>query len=116
MSYFTSSNTEGYNEDDLRALNAGLDGLIADLQKDNLLPTEDFEGWRKHIAEKVCTAKASRAAGAAIGRNPISLLIPCHRVLATNGAITGYHWGLTRKRAMLALEAALDDIAKASGR
>jgi AraC family transcriptional regulator of adaptative response/methylated-DNA-[protein]-cysteine methyltransferase len=45
------------------------------------------------IAERVCTIRASRAAGAAIGRNPISLLIPCHRVLASNGALTGYHWG-----------------------
>ena len=58
------------------------------------------------IAERVCTIRASRAAGAAIGRNPISLLIPCHRVLASSGAITGYHWGEVRKRAMLALEAA----------
>jgi AraC family transcriptional regulator of adaptative response/methylated-DNA-[protein]-cysteine methyltransferase len=58
------------------------------------------------IAIKVCDSRAARAAGAAIGRNPISLLIPCHRVLASNGALTGYHWGLERKRAMLALEAA----------
>lgn len=58
------------------------------------------------IAEQVCTARASRATGAAIGRNPISLLIPCHRVLASSGALTGYHWGINRKRAMLALEAA----------
>jgi AraC family transcriptional regulator of adaptative response/methylated-DNA-[protein]-cysteine methyltransferase len=58
------------------------------------------------IARQVCTERASRAVGAAIGRNPISLLIPCHRVLASNGALTGYHWGLTRKRIMLAHEAA----------
>jgi AraC family transcriptional regulator of adaptative response/methylated-DNA-[protein]-cysteine methyltransferase len=58
------------------------------------------------IAETVCDFRAARAAGAAIGRNPISLLIPCHRVLASNGALTGYHWGESRKRAMLALEAA----------
>lgn len=62
----------------------------------------------RDIAVRCCTAKAARAAGAAIGRNPISYLIPCHRVLAGNGAITGYHWGLPRKRAMLALEAARD--------
>ena len=60
----------------------------------------------RRIAETVCTARASRAVGAAVGRNPISLLIPCHRVLASNGALTGYHWGVGRKRAMLALEAA----------
>lgn len=59
-----------------------------------------------HVAERVCTRRATRAAASAIGRNPISLLIPCHRVLAGNGAITGYHWGLPRKRAMLAYEAA----------
>jgi AraC family transcriptional regulator of adaptative response/methylated-DNA-[protein]-cysteine methyltransferase len=58
------------------------------------------------VAETVCEAKAARATGAAIGRNPIALLIPCHRVLAANGALTGYHWGESRKRAMLALEAA----------
>lgn len=59
-----------------------------------------------HVAETVCTRKASRAAGAAIGRNPIALLIPCHRVLASSGAITGYHWGMDRKRAMIAYELA----------
>ena len=58
------------------------------------------------VAEQVCTAKASRATGAAIGRNPVALLIPCHRVLASSGALTGYHWGVERKRAILALEAA----------
>jgi AraC family transcriptional regulator of adaptative response/methylated-DNA-[protein]-cysteine methyltransferase len=58
------------------------------------------------VAETVCDAKAARATGAAIGRNPIALLIPCHRVLAANGGLTGYHWGESRKRAMLALEAA----------
>jgi AraC family transcriptional regulator of adaptative response/methylated-DNA-[protein]-cysteine methyltransferase len=58
------------------------------------------------IAMEVCDHRAARAAGAAIGRNPISLIIPCHRVLASNGALTGYHWGIERKRAMLALEAA----------
>jgi AraC family transcriptional regulator of adaptative response/methylated-DNA-[protein]-cysteine methyltransferase len=60
----------------------------------------------RSVAETVCTARASRAVGAAVGRNPISLLIPCHRVLASSGALTGYHWGINRKRAMLAFEAA----------
>jgi len=61
------------------------------------------------IAEKVCTPRASRAVGAAVGRNPISWLIPCHCVLGSGGALTGYHWGIARKRAMLALEAARKD-------
>ena len=60
------------------------------------------------IAEQVCTPKASRAVGAAVGANPISWLIPCHRVLSSDGRLTGYHWGLNRKRAMLAYEAAMD--------
>src|SRR6185503_17475627 len=58
------------------------------------------------IAEKVHSAKASRAVGTAVGRNPISWLIPCHRVLGSDGALHGYHWGLVRKRSMLAMEAA----------
>lgn len=49
--------------------------------------------------------KAARAVGAAVGRNPISFVVPCHRVLGKSGALTGYHWGLTRKRAMLGWEA-----------
>lgn len=58
------------------------------------------------IAGSVASAGASRAVGTAVGRNPISWLIPCHRVLASDGTLHGYHWGLERKRAMLAIEAA----------
>jgi len=57
------------------------------------------------IAAKVGAPKAARAVGAAVGKNPISFVVPCHRVLGKSGAITGYHWGLTRKRAMLGWEA-----------
>jgi AraC family transcriptional regulator of adaptative response/methylated-DNA-[protein]-cysteine methyltransferase len=69
------------------------------------IPEGEVVSYRT-VAERVCTARASRATGAAIGRNPIALLIPCHRVLASSGAITGYRWGEPRKRALLALEAA----------
>ena len=58
------------------------------------------------VAETISTAGAARAVGTAVGRNPISWLIPCHRVLGSDGALHGYHWGLTRKRTMLAVEAA----------
>lgn len=58
------------------------------------------------IAKKVCTERAVRAVGSAVGRNPISFLIPCHRVLRQTKALGGYHWGLTRKKALLAWEAA----------
>ena len=57
------------------------------------------------IAMKVGATKAARAVGAAVGKNPISFVVPCHRVLGKSGDITGYHWGLTRKRAMLGWEA-----------
>ena len=48
---------------------------------------------------------AFQATGAAIGANPISWLIPCHRAIARDGRLTGYHWGLARKAAMLGTEA-----------
>ena len=57
------------------------------------------------IATKISKPKASRAVGAAIGRNPVSFVVPCHRALGKGGALTGYHWGITRKQAMLGWEA-----------
>lgn len=57
------------------------------------------------IAARIGQPTASRAVGAAVGRNPISFVVPCHRALGKSGALTGYHWGLTRKRAMLGWEA-----------
>lgn len=56
------------------------------------------------VACDIGSPKANRAVGAAIGANPISFVVPCHRAVAKNGALTGYHWGLTRKRAMLGWE------------
>ena len=57
------------------------------------------------IAGKIGNGNASRAVGAAVGKNPISFVVPCHRVLGKSGALTGYHWGITRKQAMLGWEA-----------
>jgi AraC family transcriptional regulator of adaptative response/methylated-DNA-[protein]-cysteine methyltransferase len=57
------------------------------------------------IASELCAPKAARAVGAAVGKNPISFVVPCHRVVGSRGALTGYHWGLTRKHAMLGWEA-----------
>lgn len=56
------------------------------------------------LAAELGNARASRAVGAAVGRNPISIAIPCHRVIGAGGALTGYAGGLDRKRALLALE------------
>ncbi|MBG6174401.1 AraC family transcriptional regulator of adaptative response/methylated-DNA-[protein]-cysteine methyltransferase [Labrenzia sp. EL_208] len=59
------------------------------------------------VAASIGNPKASRAVGSAVGRNPISFVVPCHRVLAKGGQIGGYHWGLTRKRAILGWESGL---------
>lgn len=58
------------------------------------------------IASKLNNPNASRAVGTAIGDNPIALLIPCHRVIRSSGELGGYHWGLTRKTAIIGWEAA----------
>ena len=56
------------------------------------------------IARHLGQPTASRAVGAAVGRNPISFVVPCHRVLRGDGNLGGYHWGLTRKRALIGWE------------
>jgi len=58
------------------------------------------------IALHLDNPKASRAVGSAVGRNPISFVVPCHRVLRKGGGLGGYHWGITRKRAIIGWEAA----------
>lgn len=60
------------------------------------------------LAEKLAAQRgrpcSARAVGAAVGRNPISVIVPCHRVLGADGALTGYAGGLARKRALLQIE------------
>jgi AraC family transcriptional regulator of adaptative response/methylated-DNA-[protein]-cysteine methyltransferase len=63
------------------------------------------------LAGAVGAPRAVRAVGTAVGRNPVSWLIPCHRALRKSGGLGGYHWGLPVKRAMLAWEAARSDAA-----
>lgn len=58
------------------------------------------------IARDIGKPKAVRAVGAAVGKNPHSILVPCHRVLGANGSLTGFAGGLDRKKHLLALEAA----------
>lgn len=57
-----------------------------------------------HISQQIHNPAAVRAVGAAVGRNPISIIVPCHRVLGAHGALTGYAGGLERKIALLKLE------------
>ena len=65
------------------------------------------------LAAALGRPQASRAVGAAVGRNPLSVIVPCHRVLGSGGALTGYAGGLDRKRALLGLER--DDANATSG-
>ena len=68
------------------------------------------------IAAAIGSPRAVRAVGTAVGRNPVSWLIPCHRAIRATGGLGGYHWGLPRKRSMLAWEAARADAAVDEGR
>ncbi len=59
------------------------------------------------ISQRIGRATAVRAVGGAIGRNPLSIVVPCHRVMGQGGGLTGYAGGLDRKRGLLELEGAL---------
>ena len=59
------------------------------------------------LSQRIGRPKAVRALGAAVGRNPLSIVVPCHRVVGAAGALTGYAGGLERKRALLLLESGL---------
>jgi len=60
----------------------------------------------KSIAQQIQSPRAFRAVGSAIGNNPVAFLIPCHRVIQSAGTFGQYHWGSTRKTAMIGWEAA----------
>ncbi len=70
------------------------------------IPMGDLTTYRD-IAQHIGKPKASRAVGTAIGSNPVAFLIPCHRVIQSNGKIGGYMWGTTRKSAIIGWEAAM---------
>lgn len=59
----------------------------------------------RQVAEALGRPSAARAVGAAVGRNPVSFVVPCHRVVGSTGSLTGYRWGVPRKRAILGWEA-----------
>ena len=70
------------------------------------IPTGRTWSYRQ-MAERIGAPSASRAVGAAVGRNPVSIIVPCHRVVGTSGGLTGYAGGLERKVALLRLEGVL---------
>lgn len=65
------------------------------------------------LARRAGSPASVRAAGAATGRNPITILVPCHRIVGSTGSLTGYAGGLHRKRALLALESRTADLLSA---
>ena len=66
------------------------------------------------LARRAGCPGSARAAGAATGRNPISIIVPCHRIVGSSGSLTGYAGGLDRKRALLALESGIPDLLSAA--
>lgn len=68
------------------------------------------------LARALGRPSAARAVGAAVGRNPLSVIVPCHRVLGSDGSLTGYAGGLPRKQALLALEGAAPGSTRAPAR
>lgn len=92
------------SEEPLRVVLIGTDFQVRVWQALLKIPMHKAKTYSA-IADEIGAPKASRAVGAAIGANPVSFVVPCHRALGKSGALTGYHWGLTRKRAILGWEA-----------
>ena len=67
------------------------------------IPSGDVASYRE-VAAGIGRPKASRAVANAVARNPVALIIPCHRVIRDSGALGGYRWGLERKRTLLDIE------------
>jgi AraC family transcriptional regulator of adaptative response/methylated-DNA-[protein]-cysteine methyltransferase len=93
-------------EQPLRVVLIGTDFEVRVWEKLLTIPMGRLDTY-SGVATRIGEPKAARAVGAAVGKNPICFVVPCHRVVGKNGDITGYHWGLTRKRAMLGWEAGI---------
>ena len=90
-------------EEPLRVVMIGTDFQVRVWQALLQIPLGGAQTY-SDIACTVGKPSAARAVGAAVGANPLSFVVPCHRAVGKSGALTGYHWGLTRKRAMLGWE------------
>src|SRR5665213_2898640 len=93
-------------EQPLRVVLIGTDFEVRVWEKLLTIPMGGLTTY-SNLAAKAGSPKAARAVGAAVGQNPICFVVPCHRVIGKNGDLTGYHWGITRKRAMLGWEAGM---------
>lgn len=87
---------------DLAALPAFQRGVLEELQRVPYGGTATYA----ELAVRVGKPRAARAVGGALNRNPVPIVVPCHRIVGSSGSLTGYAGGLERKRALLALEAA----------
>jgi AraC family transcriptional regulator of adaptative response/methylated-DNA-[protein]-cysteine methyltransferase len=96
-----AGSTEG---DPVRIVMIGTDFEIRVWQLLTRIPAGHLVSYTD-VAERVCSARAARAVGAAVGRNPLAFVVPCHRVVRADGGLGGYHWNLTRKRALIGWEA-----------
>lgn len=96
--------TQWQEEQPLRVVLIGTDFEVRVWQTLLRIPRDRATTY-SDIARHIGKPSACRAVGAAVGKNPISFVVPCHRVLGRSGALTGYHWGLTRKQAILGWEA-----------
>ncbi|MDP2647253.1 MAG: methylated-DNA--[protein]-cysteine S-methyltransferase [Desulfobacterales bacterium] len=99
---------EAYFAGHLRQFNTPLDLRGTSFQRDvwTLLCAIPWGETRSYfqVAEGIGRPRASRAVGGAVGKNPVSIVVPCHRVVGSNGTLTGYADGIERKKALLALE------------
>ena len=91
-------------EQPLRVVLIGTDFEVRVWEKLLIIPMGRLTTY-SDLAAQAGNPKGARAVGAAVGKNPICFVVPCHRVIGKSGELTGYHWGLTRKRAMLGWEA-----------
>ena len=98
--------TQWRPEQPLRVVLIGTDFEVRVWEKLLTIPMGGLTTY-SDLAAKAGSPKAARAVGAAVGKNPICFVVPCHRVIGKSGELTGYHWGLTRKRAMLGWEAGM---------
>ena len=105
-----AAQVDDYFAGKLRVFDVPLDFRGTDFQRSvwQALLTIPFGETRSYaqIADQIGRPSASRAVGAANGRKPVSIIAPCHRVIGTNGALTGFAGGLEAKRMLLDLEAA----------
>lgn len=100
-SYFTGE-TVDFNQAPLK-LNRGTEFQIAVWNTIREIPSGETRPY-KWLAEQIGSPKAARAVGGAVGANPISIIIPCHRVIRSNGTLGGYGGGVRQKRLLLELE------------